>query len=96
MFDEIGLDVAARLSDAAMVQAARLVARDLLAGRRSPREATEAIYAMYLAAHHPAGLAEFSRFGDWYDLLDDSVVGARAEHIDADVIRSARELADEG
>lgn len=92
VFEELGLHVESRLSSAAIIDAARLIARDLLSGRETPRSATSILYRMYIAAGYPAELADFSGFDDWYDMLDQGIVSGSAAEVDVAVVKSARAL----
>lgn len=93
VFEELGLQIEQRLSPEAMVEAARLIAIDLLAGRWIPREATAALYRMYVASGYANELADFSGFDDYYDMLRDGIVAGSVASLDEDVMRAARSLA---
>lgn len=92
VFEELGLHVEQRLSSAAIIDAARLVAGDLLSGRETPRSATSILYRMFIAAGYPAELADFSGFDDWYDMLDQGIVSGSVAEVDVAVVKSARAL----
>jgi hypothetical protein len=93
VFEELELRVEQRLSPAAIVAAARVIAADLLAGRWTPSEATAALYRMYVASDHANELEDFNRLDDDYHLLRNGVLAASPADIDEDVLRSARTLA---
>ena len=93
VFEELGLQIEPRLSPEAIVEAARLLATDLLAGRWTPREATAALYRMYVASGYASELADFSGFDDYYDMLRDGIVNGSVAALDEDVMRAARSLA---
>lgn len=93
VFEEMGLQIEPRLSQAAIVEAARLIAVDLLAGRWTPRQATAVLYRMYIASDYPDELADFSGFDDYYDMLRDGIVTGSMAALDEDVMRAARSLA---
>ena len=93
VFEELSLQIEQRLSPAAIVEAARLIALDLLAGHWTPREATAALYRMPIASGHPDELADFSGFDDYYDMLRDGIVTGSVATLDEDVMRAARSLA---
>lgn len=81
----------------AIIKAARLLATDLLAGRWTPREATAALYRMYVASGYASELADLSGFDDYnddyYDMLRDGIANGSVAALDEDVMRAARSLA---
>jgi hypothetical protein len=93
VFEELGLRIEPRLSPAAIVEAARLVAADLVAGHLTPRAATATLYRMYVESDYEDVLADFSGFDDWYDMLRDGIVAGSKAEVDEAVMRSARSLA---
>lgn len=93
VFDELGIRVEPRLSDAAIIAAARLMAADLVAGHGTPREVAATLYRMYVASGYAEELADFSSFDDQYDMLRDGVVAGSVDEVDEAVMRSARALA---
>ena len=93
VFEELGLQIEPQLSPAAKVEASGLIAVDLLAGRWTPREATAALYRMYVASDYADELADFSGFDDYYDMLRDGIVTGSVATLDEDVMRAARSLA---
>lgn len=93
VFEELGIRIEPRLSQAAIIEAARLMASDLLTGRWTPRGATAALYRMYVASDYASELADFSGFDDWYDMLRDGIVSGSVETVDEAVMQSARTLA---
>jgi hypothetical protein len=93
VFDELGLTIQPRLSEAAIIDAARLVAADLLAGSGSPRDTTAILAGTYIAAGYPQELADFNGLADWYGLVDQGIVRGPTEQVDAAVMESAQALA---
>jgi hypothetical protein len=93
VFKELNLRIEPRLSEAAIIAAARLVAADLLAGDGTPREATATLCRMYVASGYVKELADFSGFDDWYDMLRDGIVSGSIAEVDESVMRSAAALA---
>jgi hypothetical protein len=93
VFEELGLHVQPRLSAGAIVEAARLVASDLVRCHGTPRSSTSVLCRMYVAADYPAELADFSGFDDWYDMLDRGIVSGSVAEVDAAVVAAAKRLA---
>lgn len=93
MFEELGIRVEPRLSEAAIIAEARLIAADLVAGRGTPREVTATLYRMYVASGYAEELADSNGFDDWYDRLRDGIVSGSVDAVDEAVMQSARSLA---
>lgn len=94
VFQELGVDVADRLSPAAIIEGARLDARRLLDGEMSPRALAQALSNRYVMADYPAELQTWMALDDCYDMIDSGVIAGSVADVDADVRLAAQVLAD--
>jgi hypothetical protein len=69
VFEELGLEIPERMSDAAYIAGAVLVGRRFLDGQGTARDVAKRLYAMFVSAGYPNELAEFSGLDDMYDIL---------------------------
>jgi hypothetical protein len=94
VFEELGLDVHARYTPEAVLEAARLIARVFLDESGSARDLARTLSIMYFDSGMEHELAAWPGLDDWYGLLDDGIVSGHAADVDADVSAAARELVD--
>jgi hypothetical protein len=94
MFDELGLVVHERRSEAAYLAAARLEARRFLEKGGSGRDLAGRMYLLYVNAGYPSELNDWAGFDDYYDMLRDGVIGGNVLDLDADVRAAARKFVD--
>lgn len=92
VFEELGLQIPERLSEAAYIAGAVLVAQRFLDGQGSAREVAERLYAMYLSADYPDELADFSRLADMYDMLDTGVISGSIADADRSTLKCVQHL----
>ena len=92
VFEELGLRIAERDSQAAFVDLARLRAAQFVGFGGDPRALVAVIEGLWFSAGCPDQLRGFSDLVSWYDIVDDVRAGAVAE-VDAAVRDAAAALA---
>jgi hypothetical protein len=93
-FEELGLDVASRNSESAIIEGARMRAADFLRGELPARELARELYGAWVATGYADDLDDWSGFDDWYEMVDTGVIAGDREKLDQAVHRAAEALVD--
>jgi hypothetical protein len=96
VFEELGLEIPERMSDAAYIAGAVLVGRRFLDGQGTAREVAKRLYAMFVSAGYPRELADFSGLDDMYDMLDTGVIAGSVEDVDRSTVDGVQRLCSTG
>jgi len=92
VFEELGLEIPERMSEAAYIAGAVLVGRRFLDGQGTARDVARRLYAMFVSAGYPSELADFSGLDDMYDMLDTRVIAGSTEDVDRSTVECVRHL----
>lgn len=94
-FSELGLSIEERLSEAAIVEGARVIAARFLAdGGDSARNLARTLYRMYVQAGYPSELADWSGFDDYYSCIEEGLMRGSVDDLDTQVTAAAKALRD--
>lgn len=95
VFTELGITIEERLSRAAIVRGAQLIAREFLAAPDpNPRDLVRRLFRMSIDADYPAELNFWLSADDSYALFDEGIFRESEERLEREVAAAARALVD--